>query len=367
MFQAVLYRKLDEALFAKQEYEDVLTSDVFGAFKYLPPEYLDNWIVKLRDRHPMLTPALKLAQGHPEIEFWPQLQAVKQSANICEPDVVFWWDHLAVVVEAKRASNFEISQLQIERESTHHAAMARGVAVQAVVVAVGRHRPAWWLAHRQISNHWLAFSSWSALADTFQSTLSRRQSVQCPTYEVMLVRDLLSRLEMRDVRPFRGFHFVATTKVPSLRLFVFTRFPEFSGIVPREAVAPRRSVKQIWPWHSALRLRFAQLASYVPTCKGLNIVGEKRSAASRSGPRFRQLAATAPTRLIRIWSPLPNVASGTAGCIHAWSKTPEYSLSSCWNLQTSTTGAIAVGSPSTMTSTELFWTPKHIGGKEWPK
>ena len=40
MFQAVLFRKLDESLFAKQEFEDILTSDVFGALKYLPADYL---------------------------------------------------------------------------------------------------------------------------------------------------------------------------------------------------------------------------------------------------------------------------------------------------------------------------------------
>ena len=75
MFQAVLLRKLDESAFSGHVlYEDILTSDVFGAFKYLPADYLHSWIAKLLDRHPLLTPAFKLACERPqEIEFWPQL------------------------------------------------------------------------------------------------------------------------------------------------------------------------------------------------------------------------------------------------------------------------------------------------------
>jgi len=87
MFQAVLFRKLDESLFA---IEDILTSDVFGAFKYLPADYLHAWIAKLRDRHPFLTPAFRLVHGVPDIEFWPQFNAAKEGAHICEPDVVLW-------------------------------------------------------------------------------------------------------------------------------------------------------------------------------------------------------------------------------------------------------------------------------------
>ena len=153
----------------------ILTSDVFGAFKYLPADYLQAWLARVRDRHPLLTPAFKLATGMPSTEFWPQLYAAKEAGNICEPDVVFWWEQLAIVVEAKRGSDFRVDQLQIERESTHHATMARGQAAHVIVVAVGRNRPAWWWQQRQSTKHWLAFSSWGTLADVLQATLSARQ------------------------------------------------------------------------------------------------------------------------------------------------------------------------------------------------
>ena len=60
-------RKLDESAFSEQGlYEDILTSDVFGAFKYLPSDYLNAWIAKLRDRHLLLKPAFKLARARPQ-------------------------------------------------------------------------------------------------------------------------------------------------------------------------------------------------------------------------------------------------------------------------------------------------------------
>ena len=120
MFQAVLMRKLDESAFSEQGlYEDVLTSDVFGAFKYLPADYLNAWITKLRDRHLLLRPAFKLARERPQnIEFWPQLYPAKEARSYCEPDVVLWWDQVAVVIEAKRGTDFLVDQLQLERDST---------------------------------------------------------------------------------------------------------------------------------------------------------------------------------------------------------------------------------------------------------
>ena len=191
MFQAVLFRKLDETLLAEHGlYEDILTSDVFGALKYLPTDYLNAWLIRLRDRHPLLTPAFKLASGVPSIEFWPQLYAAKEAGNICEPDVVFWWEQLAIVVEAKRGSDFGVEQLQIERESTHHATMARGLAAQVIVVAVGRNRPAWRWQQRQGTKHWLAFSSWGTLADVLQATLSTRQGTGAQPGETALVGEI---------------------------------------------------------------------------------------------------------------------------------------------------------------------------------
>ena len=87
MFQAVLFRKLDEALLAKQDFEDILTSDVFGAFKYLPVDYLHAWIARLRDRHPLLTPMTALSHSGAEPDYRKQEDRRQHQAGDGELEV----------------------------------------------------------------------------------------------------------------------------------------------------------------------------------------------------------------------------------------------------------------------------------------
>lgn len=267
MFQAILFRKLDESLFGKDEFEDILTSDVFGAFKYLPADYLHAWLAKLRNRHPLLTPAFKLVSGFPDVDFWPQLHAAEEARTICEPDVVLWWEYLLVVVEAKRASDFGLKQLLVEEESAQQAAMARGLAAQVIVVAVGRNRPAWWLAQRQTTRHWLASSTWGTLADVFLATLDVRRAAGCQPEEAALVSDLLARLALRGVGPFRGFGSLARVGAPPARAPLACAVGRLSGVFPIRMSAPQNDVSTIWPPPSIFRVGFAELANCGPTRK----------------------------------------------------------------------------------------------------
>jgi len=357
MFQAVLFRKLDESLFEKRDYEDILTSDVFGAFKYLPPDYLHAWIVKLRDRHPLLTPAFKLAREMPDIEFWPQLYAAKAARNYCEPDVVFWWEQLAIVIEAKRGSDFSVDQLQLERESTQYAAMARGEAAHAIVVAVGRSRPGWWWNQRQNTKHWLAFSSWGTLADVFAATLAARQAVGVERQEASLVGDLLARLEMRDVQPFHGFRSVAVSGPPSR--------PSLPGVVARPAgvfpihvSAPVHRFSEICPPITKFGASFASLAKAAPTHAGTHLVARELLRCKSRTTDFSGLSRVASQRLAEVWPLLLVSSSATKRCICAWKDAPHGSLAKVWRPVVRGVWTFRVRSAPKKEASRLFWIPK---------
>ncbi len=357
MFQAVLFRKLDESLFAKQEFEDILTSDVFGAFKYLPADYLHAWIARLRERHPILTPAFKLAQGFPEVEFWPQLHAVKEAGHICEPDVVLWWQQLAVVIEAKRASNFQVDQLQVERESTQHAAIARGFATHVIVIAVGRNRPAWWLRHRQTTKHWLAFSTWGTLADVFLATLSVRQATGSQPQEAALVRDLLARLEMRDIQPFCGFRRLAVSRPLSSHAglsFAVTRWAKF---FPLRISVPDIAVREIWPRPAWYRSAIVDLARSTPIHRAHHLLASKVSHCAPRVSQFFQLSPAVPKQVADVW-PLALVGSPSPQCgILAWKKAPVHSLAKSWRPTVRHGFSIRLRGTPTTEASRLFWAP----------
>ena len=359
MFQAVLFRKLDESLLAQQDYEDILTSDVFGAFKYLSPDYLYAWIAKLRDRHPLLTPAFKLVSGSPDVEFWPQLHAAKEAGHICEPDVVFWWEQLAVVVEAKRASNFQLEQLLVEKESTQQAAMARGLAAQVLVVAVGRNRPSWWLDQRQTTRHWLAFSTWGTLADIFLATLNVRRAAECQPGEEALVSDLLARLDMRDVQPFRGFRSLARVGGPSSRPSLPCAVGRISGIFPLRVSPPDVEVPEIWPPSIVFRSTVVDLAGSVPTCSASQLVGRAISRGMFRVPDFPKLSRGRPRRLADFW-PLSVVGTlSPRRCVVAWKKTPQVNLTKVWRPPVHGKCSIRIRDVPTTAASRLFWTSRN--------
>jgi hypothetical protein len=359
MFQAVLFRKLDESLFAKQEFEDILTSDVFGAFKYLPADYFYAWIAKLRDRHPLLTPAFNLVSGFPDVEFWPQLNAAKEAGHICEPDVVLWWEHLAVVVEAKRASNFQLEQLLVEKESTQQAAMARGLAAQVIVVAVGRNRPSWWLAQRQTTRHWLAFSTWGTLADIFLATLNIRRAAGCKPEEAALVSDLLARLDMRDVQPFRGFRSLAGVGGPSSRPSLPCAVRRISGVFPLRVSPPDVEVPEIWPPPKVFRSNVIDLARSVPARKASQLVGRAISRGMSRVPDFPKLSRGCPKRLADFWQlPLVGMLSSQRGIL-VWEKAPQVNLTKVWKPSVHGKCSIRIRGAPTTEASRLFWTPKN--------
>ena len=357
MFQAVLFRKLDESLFAKQEFEDILTSDVFGALKYLPADYLHAWLAKLRDRHPLLTPALKLAHGFPEVEFWPQLHAAKESGNICEPDVVLWWEQLAVVIEAKRASNFEVDQLQVERESTQHAAMARGLATHVIVIAVGRNRPAWWLRLRQTIKHWLAFSTWGTLADVLLATLSIRQATGSQPQEVALIRDLLARLDMRDIQPFCGFRRLVASRPPSSHAGLPFAVRRWAKIFPLRNLPPEVTVREVWSRPKNYRSTVIDLAKSAPICRASQLLASQVSRRDSRVSQYFQLSLAVPHQVADVW-PLACVASASPqGGILAWRHAPEHSLAKSWRPMGGHGSSIRLRGTPTIEASRLFWTP----------
>ena len=356
MFQAVLFRKLDESLFAKQEFEDILTSDVFGAFKYLPADYLHAWIAKLRDRHPILKPALKLVSGVPDVEFWPQLHAAKEAGHICEPDVILWWKQLALVIEAKRASNFQVEQLQVERESTQHAAMARGLATHVIVVAVGRNRPVWWLGQRQATKHWLAFSTWGTLADVFLATLGVRRAAGGLIEETALVRDLLARLDMRDIQPFRGFRSLANAGPPLSWPSLPCAVKRLAGIFPLGMSAPEVKVPEIWTPPSRFRSVFNDLAMSAPTHRASYFVGRELSRCVSRVPDFLQLSRVVPKCLADAW-PLSLVGTllPQRGIL-VWKMVPQCSLGNLWRPPVHGGCSITIRGAPTTEASNLFWT-----------
>lgn len=359
MFQAILFRKLDESIFAEHGlYEDILTSDVFGAFKYLPADYLHAWIAKLRDRHPLLTPAFRLAQEMPDIEFWPQLYAAKEAGNYCEPDVVLWWEQLGVVIEAKRGSHFSVGQLQLERESTQHAAMAQGQATHVIVVAVGRNRPAWWWEQRQSTKHWLAFSSWGTLADVFEATLSVRRAAGVHLEEAALVGDLLARLQMRDIQPFRGFRSLASLGPPSSPPLLPCAVTPLSGVFPILASAPEPGLSEIWSSPSRSQTSFVSLAKAAPTHKATHlVVREVRCVSLASG--FSGLSRVAPRRLVNAW-PLKLVSSpATQHCVIAWKNAPHSRLAKVWRPPVRGGCSVRVRGAAATEASRLFWNPNR--------
>ncbi len=360
MFQAVLLRKLDESAFSEYGlYEDVLTSDVFGAFKYLPTDYLQAWIAKLRDRHPLLTPHFELACERPEeIEFWPQFYPAKEARSYCEPDVVLWWEQLAVVVEAKRGTHFAVGQLRLERESTQHVALARKRVVQVVVVAVGRNRPAWWLEQRPSTKHWLAFSSWGTLADVFEATLAARQAAGVQPEEAALVGDLLARLEMRDVRPFRGFRGLASLGPPTLQSLLRFAFTPPARVFPILVSPPERGLSEIWPRISRFRSSFATVAKASPTHRPRHLVVPELRCSSLT-PDFGRLSRVAPQRLTNTW-PLQLVSGATTQhCVVAWKNAPQSRLSKVWGPPVRGGCSIRVRGAPTAAPSRLFWTPNR--------
>ena len=121
MFQAILYGKYDEKGLMKHNpvlYEDILTSDVFGAFRYLPSRYIITWAADVLSSRKTLLPRIA---GRPEIEFWPRFDAPEEDQKQREPDVLIRWPKLWLVVEAKRGSDLTRSQLEGEYKAVSQA------------------------------------------------------------------------------------------------------------------------------------------------------------------------------------------------------------------------------------------------------
>ena len=90
-------------------FEDVLTSNVFGALRYLDPRY---------GLHAVLRDVDVGSFTDATIEFWP-------CRNGCEPDVVIDTPETLIVVETKLRSTFGHNQLPREVLFAHHRAAGR--------------------------------------------------------------------------------------------------------------------------------------------------------------------------------------------------------------------------------------------------
>jgi len=328
MFQAILFHKLDESLLWKHE-EDILTSDVFGAFKYLPAAYLNAWIVRLRERHPLLKPAFEMVCGLPDVKFWPQFHAAKESRETCEPDVVLTWGNLAVVIEAKLESHLEVQQLQVERESTKQASMAGGLVAEVIVVAVGRHRPAWWLHQRQSTEHWLAFSSWGTLADVFHATLAERRAIGVEPEEAALVDDILVRLKIRGVEPF-GFGSLARRGPPSRPHFVPCEADRSTSVFPIHTSAPQVRLAEYWPPITNLRMSLLDLAKRAPVHEMTQLVIRKSPQCTSGFPGLVEVGRGVPKRFAQVWSLELKGSPTIEYCISAWRIAPDGRLAKVW-------------------------------------
>lgn len=120
MFMAQLRGKLSRE---QENMEDILTSNVFGAFKYLPPEkallpFLSKAMTPKGDNPLASLPSNGLKVGY---TFWPWLS--ESDCKGCEPDVLIrmsWPDgkKMVVLIEAKYHSGKSSSEDEEEGSDT---------------------------------------------------------------------------------------------------------------------------------------------------------------------------------------------------------------------------------------------------------
>jgi hypothetical protein len=197
-------------------FEDVLTSNVFGALRYLDPLY--GLAPLLRDLGLGVTAC-------PTIEFWRKVEG-------CEPDVIIDLGDVVVVVEAKLYAPFGLDQLPREalfihrladgrpwrllcvtdhaREPSHHRFDVNRDPVPGDLTSLAEGVASYFersneigLPLREIARR-VIWMSWSHIAERLDAV---RRTVSVPLPSRARLDDLLASLEARGLvrPPFHGF------------------------------------------------------------------------------------------------------------------------------------------------------------------
>jgi len=200
-------------------FEDVLTSNVFGALRYLEPSFgLD----------PVLGGLGVGSMARARVDFWRQIDG-------CEPDVIIDLGHAVVIVETKLHAEFGWEQLPREvlyaneqaagrpwrllcvtdhlREPMHHTFAADGQPAPVSKAPLGdavasyfAYQNATGLTVTEIANR-VCWMSWAEIASRLDAVRLERDP---PPHARALLDDLLRSLDARGLtrRPFVGFgHF----------------------------------------------------------------------------------------------------------------------------------------------------------------
>jgi hypothetical protein len=186
------------------DFEDVLTSNVFGALRYLEPKYGLEPVLRRLGLAP-----IRAAR----VDVW-------EAEDGCEPDVIIDLQHSVVLVEAKLRAPFGDDQL--EREvvfahrraggrpwrllcvTTHHREPAyRGTALAKGVASSFADENALGLSPCEIERR-IAWMPWSEIATRLEESL---ETLAPPPHAVALIEDVLASLCSRGLMrpPFHGF------------------------------------------------------------------------------------------------------------------------------------------------------------------
>ena len=200
--------------------EDLLTSDVFGALKYLPLTYLSAVMEQVAQRNPHSEPLTRhipqLVAGLKtrEFLFWPSYPTpLDIGAGSTEPDVVIRTENTFLIVEAKLGSGF--GESQIERELGVALDHAGGREPFLLLVTKTLAPPRWGYSESataaptasrllQARNRvlWIDWAGLLAAIRLVRTTAS--PSAESETDTNGLVDDLIAVTELRGIRPFFG-------------------------------------------------------------------------------------------------------------------------------------------------------------------
>lgn len=232
----------------KETKEDLLTSDVFGALKYLPRNpYLNEVFNAIAERNPHslgFKKAIEKIKSKTEsfdFHFWPSYPTpVGFSATTTEPDVQISGSKILIFIEAKLHSTF--SEYQIERELSVGLEQSKGKEFFLVLVTLSTTLPKIsFEGHRiDVLNYLKKLSPSSKIpkyiANQLKSNFDRVLSIswqailsalytannQHKTYEGInpeeircctdLIEDLKQLMTMRGIQQFNGFSAIVKRK-----------------------------------------------------------------------------------------------------------------------------------------------------------
>ncbi len=234
MLVAELFGKLSVDNFSL-DLEDLLTAEVFGSLRYLPPRYLAAVLKRARAMNPGTVldgvDVTELA-ARTDVRFWPSLSLREGGAvRLVEPDVTLSTPRLTVVIECKFGAPLDAEQLA--RELVAAAQVDPGSDVCILAVSASRTRPRMFLgcpsaavrtAHRHAvacglahDEAWvrsrLAWLDWRDITAALEHVIERPDAGSGEAAH--LCEDLLELLYLRGLRPFGGFPQALAARPPA--------------------------------------------------------------------------------------------------------------------------------------------------------